>query len=244
MSITSRGKFWEISNSIWILWTFTLGFLNWIAFFYIGMRSGVTKWIYSGVFYSIPCMLSLYYFEAKTDPYRDVGLTGSVFLVFAIGIVSIVHAFRVRDEYLLRMDEILSQRDGYVNYSNQSYDTKSSPYISATYESSITEPYYDKDSIDTTGGYKSLETVSAETKLEKTPSITVDVNNDSEEILAVLLGIILAKKAVQIRKAKGGFQSKEDFYNSLGLKSHIIKQIDSSIYVGGSSSYSERLHKL
>lgn len=54
----------------------------------------------------------------------------------------------------------------------------------------------------------------------------VDVNQDSVDKIAGLPNIncILAKKAVQIRKNKGGFESIEDFCFSMELKPHVAKK--------------------
>jgi hypothetical protein len=45
MSVTAKGKRWEILHSLWIGWTFTLGIFNWVAYFYIGIRARQRKWM-------------------------------------------------------------------------------------------------------------------------------------------------------------------------------------------------------
>jgi len=50
MSITGKGKKREILHSLWIGWTFTLGFFNWIAFLSIGWRARQGKWIFWALF--------------------------------------------------------------------------------------------------------------------------------------------------------------------------------------------------
>lgn len=92
MSITAKSKRWETLHSLWIGWTFTLGFFNWIAFLYIGLRAGQMKWILWGLFYSVPFVLAVF-----------LGMVGSnlvIILTLVQGIASIIHAFKIRKEYL------------------------------------------------------------------------------------------------------------------------------------------------
>lgn len=59
----------------------------------------------------------------------------------------------------------------------------------------------------------------------------IDINNASEEEIASLpgVGIILAKKAVNMRKSNNGFNSFEEFSMGLGLKPHIAKRLESQV---------------
>lgn len=100
MTITSKGPRWEILHSLWIVWTFTI-FFNWVGFFYIGFRTGQRKWILWGLFYSIPFIIAMLFVHSS---YYQ-GWLGSVHaaLTLALGIASIIHAFLVRNEYLMRL---------------------------------------------------------------------------------------------------------------------------------------------
>lgn len=50
---------WWWRHSLWIVWTFTLGLLNWVAFFYIGIRARSVAWILSGLFYLLPLVATV-----------------------------------------------------------------------------------------------------------------------------------------------------------------------------------------
>ncbi len=93
---------------MWIGWTFTLGFLNWAAFVYIGIRAKQRKWLIWGGLYSIPFLVVMSTPVAETDS----GWIGDLWIgVFLIAwVVSIVHAFIIRREYLQRL-ETLSQQN-------------------------------------------------------------------------------------------------------------------------------------
>lgn len=105
MSITPKGRRWEILHSLWIGWTFTLGFFNWIAFFYIGLRAKQLKWILWGLLYSVPFIVQGSVLEPET---RDSTLGNlMIALQLILAVVSIVHAFKVRKEYLLRLEFLL-----------------------------------------------------------------------------------------------------------------------------------------
>jgi hypothetical protein len=97
---TSRGKAWEWRHSLWILWTFTLGFLNWIAFAYIGIRARQPKWLLAAVVYAAPMAMAFALGAVVPEAWFGVFITAAV----GLSLVSIVHAFLVRREYLLRLD--------------------------------------------------------------------------------------------------------------------------------------------
>lgn len=49
-ALEQRKRHWWWRYSLWILWTFALGF-NWVGFFYIGVRGRRAEWIVSGLIY-------------------------------------------------------------------------------------------------------------------------------------------------------------------------------------------------
>lgn len=102
MFVTSRSKRWELLHSLWIGWTFTLGFFNWIAFFYIAFRARQKKWAVWGAIYTVPFILAMIF--AGGDAFS--GWIGDLIIasILMLGVVSIVHAFWIRKEYLLRLD--------------------------------------------------------------------------------------------------------------------------------------------
>ena len=103
VSVTSRGRRWELLHSLWIGWTFTLGILSWIAFVYIGLRVRRTRWILWGLVY-----LAVFIVFAVTSPESEIG-QASTGLMIVFGIVSIVHAFMVRNDYLVRLENRMQE---------------------------------------------------------------------------------------------------------------------------------------
>src|SRR5919107_5843006 len=100
MSVTAKGKRWEILHSLWIGWTFTLGIFSWVAFFYIGIRARQRKWILWGVLYLVPIAVVILLLAA--DASAALGVP-AMLLTFGLGVTSIFHAFWVRKEYLVRL---------------------------------------------------------------------------------------------------------------------------------------------
>ncbi len=96
----SRGRKWELFHSLWIGWTFTLGFLSWLAFVYIGVRTRHSRWVLWGLFYATPLILFLFFEQGPNSWQTNLTLT----TILALGVVSIVHAFLVRKEYMLRLE--------------------------------------------------------------------------------------------------------------------------------------------
>jgi hypothetical protein len=55
-----RARFrWWWRHSLWIGWTFTAGFLNWVSFLYIGVRSRHTPWTLLGFVYLMPLVFTI-----------------------------------------------------------------------------------------------------------------------------------------------------------------------------------------
>lgn len=107
MSLTSKGKRWELLHSLWIGWTFTL-FLYSIAFFYIGFRARQRKWLMWGTIYAIPLLLFVV-IPGPNSPYSVWSNTiGVIWLV--LWPVSVFHVFWIRKEYLLRLDSLQRRR--------------------------------------------------------------------------------------------------------------------------------------
>jgi hypothetical protein len=91
-AVARRQRRWWWRHSLWIFWTFTLGFLNWLAFFYIGVRARRIEWIVSGFAYLIPVILTVGFFGT------------SLFWVFfsiqlAVSAISVLHALLLRPQY-------------------------------------------------------------------------------------------------------------------------------------------------
>jgi hypothetical protein len=84
-------RFWW-RHSAWILLTLTLGFLNWLAFVYIGLRARQPHWLIWGFVYLLPLAATV---AAIGSPYFWFAL--AVQIVFAV--VSLIHAVAVRPRY-------------------------------------------------------------------------------------------------------------------------------------------------
>jgi hypothetical protein len=111
MSVTARGKRWEILHSLWIGWTFTLGFFNWVAFFYISYRAKQKKWLLWGLFYAIPFVLAMGFGIGSGGQGVNIGWLSDLtyFLTIVLGLMSILHAFKIRKEYLIRLESVQNQ---------------------------------------------------------------------------------------------------------------------------------------
>ncbi len=87
----TRFRFWW-RHSLWIGWTFTLGFFNWLAFVYIGVRARHAAWTLAGFAYLIPLILTAASFG--TPLFR-----GFVALQLFVSAASVAHALYLRPYY-------------------------------------------------------------------------------------------------------------------------------------------------
>ncbi len=89
----SRARFrWWWRHSLWICWTFTLGFMNWLAFVYVGVRARHTPWILAGFAYLLPLILTIFSIGTPL-------LQAAIVLQLLVAAGSVVHALYVRPYY-------------------------------------------------------------------------------------------------------------------------------------------------
>ncbi|MBO1515414.1 ComEA family DNA-binding protein [Metabacillus bambusae] len=213
--ITSKGRTWELMNSIWMLWTIaTLGFFNYISFFYIAYRVKQRKWTIWGIIYAIPFIVYIISTETVS---QESGLSDAAFGALMISwIGSIFHAIKVRPEYLIRLEQYKKIDNNHIDQLRQSIQKE---YETEGQNSS------NNDQTFKTVLKKDNQVVKNNTVQETiTP---VDINTSSEEEIASIpsIGAILAKKVMTIREQKGGFSSIDDFAELLQLKPHVRERI-------------------
>jgi hypothetical protein len=106
VSVTSQGRRWEWLHSLWMLWTLTLGFFSWIAFFYIAFRARRPRWLVWGTLY-----FAAFLAFAVLTGYENRGGEIATGLMIVAGMVSVVHAFAIRDDYLVRLERRIHESD-------------------------------------------------------------------------------------------------------------------------------------
>ncbi len=102
VSITSRGRGWEWLHSLWMLWTLTLGIFSWVAFFYIAVRAERGRWLLWGFAYFAVFLTVMLSVETRIGQY-------TVGLMVVTGIASVIHAFAVREGYLVRLERKIDE---------------------------------------------------------------------------------------------------------------------------------------
>ena len=215
MTATSKGTVWKVKNSLWIVFTFTIIF-NWIAFFIIGYKVKHKKWSMYGAIYSIPFILLMAIGERYDYNQWQWDLIG--YSMVGGSIASIIHTFRIRKEYLYRLEAIQLRQP--------MEEQKLRGQIEAEYGVRYRQALPQKNEQET----QPIETVPASQIVEAAPvqeEPPLDLNQATEQELAELPGVgpIFAKKAVQERENAGGFHSLEEFALLLNLKPHIVEKI-------------------
>lgn len=244
MPVTRKGTGWELAHSIWIGWTlFTFGFLNWVAFLYIGIRAKQRKWLWWSAVYFAPFLL----FMLSPSGDQANWLTGlSTVLLLTSWAASTFHAFRARREYLVRLDAVqrrVAERNADLysrvraEYGTDApvgphlprpaapgFETTGSRDIGHNPRTKPSESIH--GSADAAGN--ASDSVAGGAPPRGMPQDSgVDVNNASEQEIAALpgVGLILAKRIVNLRVECGGFDSVEDLGMTLGLRPHIVERL-------------------
>lgn len=224
-TITSKGKNWEYRNSIWMLWTLlSFGVFNYISFFYIGRKIKQKKWSRAGIVYLAIFIISM----SAPDSFAGLLIIG--------WIVSIIHIFRIRTEYLLRLEAI--QVAGMENKEiaklretiAKEYDLPTTKLTNIT--SNIEEPSaVNANFISEENKYQKVE---EENLVEK----RIDINTASEQQIAGVPGIgnIFAAKVLAVRGQENGFQSFDHFVQALSVKPHLAEKMKSHIFFSNVSN--------
>ncbi len=139
VSVTSQGRRWEWLHSLWMLWTLTLGLFSWVAFFYIAFRAGRPRWLVWGALY-----FATFLAFAILAGYESRGGEIATGLMIVAGIVSVVHAFAIRDDYLVRLERRLHEAaeagsQGYLSRLGDNETTSEAPTESQP-EASLAAP--------------------------------------------------------------------------------------------------------
>ena len=100
-SITPYGRRWEWWHSLWIGWALlTVGMFSWASFLYAGLRGRGRSWLLWAAAYATPWVPLIVFTEDK--PGWD-GLDYAFLYLTIVWLVSSVHAFLIRPEYLRRI---------------------------------------------------------------------------------------------------------------------------------------------
>jgi hypothetical protein len=218
--ITGLGKQWEWWHSLWIGWTFTAGMFNWIAFLYVGVRARRQRWVIWGALYSIPFILAMVFSEGS-EAVMDV----VVVVMIVVGIVSLVHAFRIRPDYLRTIASGLQAAPKPSFYSPEQRDR-------AVPDRQPGRPREPRPSPPAPGPSSVAGTAASGSA--GSAVATLELNSASEEELAALPGVggTLARRAVEVRESRGGFSSVDEFGHALGLKPHVVERLRARLLVG------------
>ncbi len=88
-----RARFrWWWRHSLWVGWTFTLGFMNWLAFIYVGVKARHTPWTLLGFAYMVPLIFTIF---AIGTPL----LQAAIVVQLLASAVSVVNALYIRPYY-------------------------------------------------------------------------------------------------------------------------------------------------
>lgn len=230
-SITSKGKAWEYRNSLWMLWTIlSLGFLNYVSFFYISHKVKQKKWFIAALVYSGIFVL----YMSLPDFFTPIFLISWIFSVF--------HVFKVRTEYLLRLEAV--QASGLRNRDldklketiSREYDKPNSAVQSSNAR------FEERESITP---FQSREKEVIETDKSNVMEKRIDINTASEEQIASVPGVgsIFAAKIVALRKQENGFHSFDHFVQALSVKPHLAEKMKSHMKFSDTSRTNQEVKR-
>jgi DNA uptake protein ComE-like DNA-binding protein len=215
------GRKWELRNSLWLILVFII-LINWIAFFWIGLRAKQRKWVLFGCLYIVLCVV-VPMTSVQEGIKENQMLSDSLMSAYLISwLISIIHAFLSRREYLIRRELIVTNR-GAAN----------SAYRQKIRNSHRRYQDYPQQTVPNVAGQQFVPQFTSAAQTPQRPAQKIDLNTCSEQQLAGLPGVsvALAKRAIILRAQVSGFSSVQDFCGRLGLAPHFAVQIENLAYV-------------
>lgn len=205
MSITKKGFFWEIWNSLWILLSFW--WIPWAGFLYIGKRARNRKWTMYAVIYAVLELLMFILCGFNYMP--TLGAVGLIVLYVS----GIVYSFLVRKEYLIAREYIITS--GIEELENERLRES----IRNSFENNNKE-------VETVEIKEEPETVDYSEYLYS-ENKKININISTKEELLALPGVNseIAEKAINFRTKFGGFASTREFVEILQIDSRYLSEI-------------------
>jgi hypothetical protein len=174
LSLTSLGTKWEWSHSLWIVWTLTLGFTSWIAFFYIGWRTRRVRWLLWGLLYfaAFAAVAAVGTFGTVNSQSQIWGVATGLMVV--AGIVSVVHAFAIRGDYLVRLENRMREV--------ADADERTRRRLKAEYETRTgSEPLVNRSERSTNSGSSDNDTVPEKPEIPREQDATLPTETPPHE---------------------------------------------------------------
>jgi hypothetical protein len=247
--ITLMGRSWEGNHSLWIAWTFTF-VLSFVAFFYIGSTSRNGRYMRWGALMLLAVVLPVLV-TLERGVFLDAGQRhafGYVVMVawgllLAAGIAAIIHAFRIRPEYL----SIMARREqGEVH---EARPLRRGPDRAAWRSRPVARwgmaPHWERNA--TAPAPPEYGPVTGGARAPEPPEVHLtEVNNCPLDELNRLPGLptVVAKRVDEIRKTRRGFHTVDEccqVLRNLGLNEHEIRVIRPMITVAPMVPRNKRL---
>lgn len=103
--VKGRTQEWEMKHSLWILWSF-FGF-GWISFIIISAKLKNKVWACFALLYTAIFVFGVLTVPDDAQIYVSYDFKNTVLAIVGIGwVVSLIHCFMVRKEYLIGLDMI------------------------------------------------------------------------------------------------------------------------------------------
>jgi hypothetical protein len=159
-------------------------------------------------------------------PYSETANSVVGGIVMTLWLVSMIHAVWVRNEYLRRLDAVHGA-DPYAHVRLEVAEEIELEAIPAPPPGAFTAAPPPPPA-------PTLRPAAAGPVAAEPVGAPVDLNNAPEEQLAALPGIgpVLARRAAEVRRARAGFGSLEEFGEALALKPHILERLRPRVVLG------------
>ncbi|MBO0525271.1 helix-hairpin-helix domain-containing protein [Clostridium botulinum] len=252
MAATQKGSKWEMKRSLWILCSFVV-LVNGMGMYFAGKKTKVKRWYNYGLIYTAMSWVGLIMGGELTGFLESIGCI----IFFLDYIICIVHSFKIRKEYLVRL-EILEDKNVEQNEMNFIRSKIAKEYglddinSNNTIKGNTSQNYLVRErfNINVEAKTESFHMKNEEENINNISQVMpkvesavnnmgnsinneglLDINSCSELELSRLpgMGLILAKKAANLRNSKNGFDSVDEFIEVVGVKPHFVDTVKTMI---------------
>lgn len=253
MAVTQKGNKWEMQKSLWIISSFVF-LVNGMGMYFAGKKTKVKEWYNYGLIYTAVSWIGLIMGGELTGFLQSIGC-----IIFLLDYIAcIIHSFKIRKEYLIRR-EILEYKNDVEQIEMNSMrskiakeygldDINSNNQIKSN--TSQNDLVRERSNINVEAKTESFHMKNEEENINNISQVMpkvesavnnmgnsinneglLDINSCSELELSRLpgMGLILAKKAANLRNSKNGFDSVDEFIEMVGVKPHFVDTVKTMI---------------
>jgi DNA uptake protein ComE-like DNA-binding protein len=197
------------------MWTFPLGMLSYISFFYAGYKVKQRKWTIAALIYAALFIITMVSYDIFHSDHPIYNVVSTIHII--AWIVSIVHAFIIRPEYLIRLEAMGSSK---YDHLKKRVATETKQKLTAHH--AINQVESPRPNMKANAP---IEKGEVEERLNERSSVNINIASEAELARIPAIGSLYARRIISARNDVGSFKSFDHFVEVLSIKPHLAEKI-------------------